>query len=154
MSDLKTEFLCEVAVNANWTGVIDVGATPHGNRQIVYVKGGTFEGPKIKGEVLPGGGDWFLRRPDGIVEIDGRIVLRTDDGHVIYAHFRGVNDLPVEMALRILSGEVINPSEYYLRITPLLETASEKYGWLNRAVTVGTGSMTPTGAHYKVYLVL
>jgi len=123
MSDLKTELLCEVVVEANWRGAIDVGTTPHGNRQVVYIQGGTFEGPKISGEVLPGGGDWFVRRADEMVDVDTRAVLRTDDGHVIYVHFKGINDMSAEMGLRILKGEVINPSEYYLRVIPILETA-------------------------------
>jgi len=70
MSDLKTEFLCTVTANVDWRQVIDVGATPHGIRQIIYIKGGTFEGPKLKGTVLPGGGDWFVRRADQMVELD------------------------------------------------------------------------------------
>src|SRR3989304_8419978 len=35
-----------------------IGQTPQGNRQIFYVRSGTFEGPRLKGELLPGGGDW------------------------------------------------------------------------------------------------
>lgn len=56
MSALETEFLCDVVVDVDWKGLIDIGATPRGDRQIVYIKGGTFDGPKIKGVVLPGGG--------------------------------------------------------------------------------------------------
>ena len=43
-----------------------IGDTPHGQRLIVPVNGGTFEGPRLKGKVLPGGGDWLLVRPDGV----------------------------------------------------------------------------------------
>lgn len=154
MSELNTEFLCEAAVYADWSGIVDVGTTPHGNRQVVYITGGTFEGPWLNGDILPGGGDWFLRRSDRVVEIDSRVALRTDDGHIIYAHFWGVNDMPVEMAIRVLNGEVVDPSEYYCRIVPVLETASDKYSWLNRVVTVGTGSLTSRGANYRIYLVL
>ena len=154
MSDLETEFLCDVVVDVDWVGMIDIGATPHGDRQIVYIKGGTFDGPKVKGVVLPGGGDWFVRRPDGVVELDVRVTLRTDDGHLIYCYFRGINDMPPEVARRVLMGEVIDSSDYYYRITPILETASQKYGWLNRIVTVAIGRITSTGVHYKVYTIL
>jgi hypothetical protein len=61
-----------------------VGATPHGNRRIYYIKGGTFAGPKLKGEVLPGGGDWLVIRPDDTWKLDVRETLRTDDGQLIY----------------------------------------------------------------------
>jgi hypothetical protein len=75
MADLKAELLCEVSVDLEVPQ--NVGATPHGNRQIYGVKGGTFEGPKLKGEVLPGGGDWALLRPDGALELDVRGTMRT-----------------------------------------------------------------------------
>jgi hypothetical protein len=33
----------------------------------------------------------------------------------------------------------------------LFETASEKYGWLNRIVTVATGHRLPDGPVYQVF---
>jgi hypothetical protein len=154
MSGLKTDFLCDVVVDVDWRGMVDIGATPRGERHIVYIKGGTFDGPKVKGSVLPGGGDWFIRRPDGVVELDVRIVFHTDDGHLIYGYFRGINNMAPEVALRVFAGEVVDSSEYYFRITPILETASQKYGWLNRIVTVAIGELTSTGVCYKVYNIL
>jgi hypothetical protein len=154
MSDLKTEFLCDVVAYADWKDVIDLGVTPHGSRQIIYIKGGTFEGPKIKGVVLPGGGDWFICRADQVVELDVRSVLRIDDNHIIYCCLRGISEMTSEVAFRLISGESIDSSKYYFRVTPLLETGSKKYDWLNRIVTVGIGNLTPTGVIYKVYTVL
>ena len=154
MEELKTEFLSDVDVYVDWKEIIDIGATPHGNRQIIYLKGGTFEGPKIKGVVLPGGGDWFIRRSDGVVEMDVRAALRTDDNHMIYTYFRGINDMTLEVALKLISGEAVDSPKYYYRVTPIIETASEKYGWLNRIVTVGIGRLTPAGTTYRVYTVL
>jgi hypothetical protein len=92
MTPLRTELLYEVSVDLEQPQ--NVGATPHGNRQIFYVKGGTFEGPKLKGEVLPGGGDWFMFRPDGAGELDVRATVRTDDGHLIYTYYRGILTRP------------------------------------------------------------
>jgi len=154
MSDLETEFLADVVVDVDWGGMIDIGDTPHGHRNIIYIKGGTFDGPRIKGAVLPGGADWFIRRPDGLVELDVRVALRTDEGHLIYCYYRGINDMAPEVALRVIMGEVVDSSTYYFRTTPIFETASEKYGWLNRVIAVGVGRLTPTGIAYKVYAVL
>ena len=67
-----------------------IGQTPQGNRQIFYVRSGTFEGPRLKGELLPGGGDWFLLRPDNVGELDVRATLKTHDGALIYATYRGI----------------------------------------------------------------
>ena len=104
--------------------------------------------------MLHGGSDWFIRRMDGVVEVDARTTLRTDDGHLIYCSIRGINDMSIEDALKAISGEVIEPSRYYFRTTPILETASEKYSWLNRIVIVGVGTLTATGAVHKMYTVL
>ena len=58
-----------------------IGAVPHGTRRTVPITGGDFEGPRLRGSVLPGGSaDWLLLRADGVLELDLRATLRTDDG--------------------------------------------------------------------------
>ncbi len=115
-----------------------VGATPQGTRNIVYVKSGKVLGPKITGKVLPGGGDWLLVRPDGIGEVDVRATMQTDDGALIYTHYRGI----------------LNFQTGYFRTTPRYETSSEKYKWLNDIVAVGVGQSIPTGVRYHIYQIL
>src|SRR4029077_9370771 len=68
----------------------ELGTVPHGIRSIVPVTGGDFEGPRLRGKVLPGGDDWLLLRPDGVLELDLRITLETDDGALIYMTFQGL----------------------------------------------------------------
>src|SRR6266850_1734468 len=67
---LRSEFLCSL------TGFVapprDIGATPRGTRRYYPVIRGSFEGPRLRGEVLPDGGDWLLMRPDGVLEQDVR----------------------------------------------------------------------------------
>src|SRR3569623_3356080 len=62
---------------------IPVGSTPLGKRNIVPITGGTFEGPGIRGTIVPGGWDWQLVRADGCVDVHADYMLRTDDGVVI-----------------------------------------------------------------------
>ena len=62
MDEPRFEHLYDMTVDLEPPQMI--GGTPQGNRQIFYVRSGTFEGPRLKGELLPGGGDWFLLRPD------------------------------------------------------------------------------------------
>jgi hypothetical protein len=152
MDPLVTELLYEMSVDLEQPQ--DVGATPHGVRRVYYVKGGTFEGPKLRGEVLPGGGDWLLLRPDGAAELDVRATARTDDGHLIYAYYRGIINTSPEVFQRIAAGETVDPSQYYFRTAPFFETASEKYGWLNRIVAVGVGRVKLNWVGYTVYAVL
>jgi Protein of unknown function (DUF3237) len=59
-----------------------------------------------------------------------------------------------EVMERLARGENVSPAEYYLRVTPYFETASEKYGWLNRVITVGYGARMAGGAIYQVFEIL
>jgi hypothetical protein len=152
MPELKTELLCEMSATLGQAQ--GLGATPQGNRWIVPVTGGTFTGPRLKGEVLPGGGDWLRVRPDGVSELDVRITLRTDDGHLIYVSYHGIVTTSPEVEQRRARGEAVDPSEVYFRTTPVFETGSEKYGWLNRIVAVGVGTRKPAVIEYRVYAVL
>jgi hypothetical protein len=132
---------------------IEVGTTPAGERRIFMVTSGTFEGAAMRGTILPGGGDWLLRRPDGVSELDVRVTLRTDDAQLIYMRYRGINDMPPAVADRRRRGESIRPDEYYFRTTAVFETASAKYAWLNRIITVGVGEVGSDKVAYTVYAV-
>ncbi len=145
------QFLYEITMDAE---IDDLGPTPAGHRRIVRVTGGTFEGPKIKGAVLPGGGDWVLQRGDGTRALDVRITLRTDDGHLIYVYYPGRFHGAPDVLQRITRGEAVDASEYYFRTAPLFETASEKYGWLNGILAVGIGRRTSQQVAYTVYAIL
>lgn len=103
---------------------IEVGPVPNGFRKIVPIIGGTFEGEKIKGVVVPGGADWQLIRADGSLEVEARYTIQTDDGVPIYVVNKGI----------ICDSE--DPSIAYARAIPSFEVAGEKYGWLTRSLFV------------------
>jgi Protein of unknown function (DUF3237) len=148
---LSTEHLYDIAMDAD---VQDVGVTPSGHRRFVHVTGGTFEGPRMRGTVLPGGGDWLVGRADGSRRLDVRIMLRTDDGALIYAQYPGIFHAGPGIFERLAAGVQVDPAEYYFRVAPLFETAAAKYDWLNRVVAVGIGSRTRTQVCYRVYAIL
>ncbi len=151
MADLVTELLFEISVNLEPPLV--VGPTPNGDRRIRLISGGRFTGPKLRGEVLPGGGDWLLLRPDGARTLDVRLTLRTEDGHLIYAISRGILDISPENYQRIAAGEEIDPAQYYFRTTPLFEAAAAELDWLNRVVAVSVGRLTKTTVVQTIYAV-
>jgi hypothetical protein len=43
-------------LECNMESFMHVGNGPHGDRSTVIFKGGRFEGPELRGEILPGGG--------------------------------------------------------------------------------------------------
>src|SRR5260370_226862 len=152
MSSLRTELLFEI--RAELSEVQVVGQTRAGIRRFRPVNGGTISGPRISGEILPGGGDWLLVRSDGVRSLDVRIMFRADDGHLVYGSARGLFAISPEAFERIQKGEDVDPAEYYFRTTPLFETSSEKYAWLNRVVAVSVGQFTQTAVLQTVYAVL
>jgi len=151
MTSPRLELLYETTMDVE---ADDLGVTPAGHRRIVRVTGGTFKGPKLRGTVLAGGGDWILGRADGTRALDVRITLRTDDGDLIYAQYPGRFHGPPDVMERIARGETVEPSEYYFRTAPLFETASEKYGWLNGILAIGVGWRSARQVGYAVYTVL
>ena len=108
------------------------GRTALGERNMIPITGGTFEGPRLKGSVMPGGWDWQLIRSDGCLQIKADYFLKTDDGAVINVLNTGVACPPVD--------GVLTP----VRTHPVFEAPEGKYGWLNRATFIGT--LEPAGA--------
>lgn len=132
----------------------EIGTGPSGDRRIIPVEGGEFEGPKLRGRVLPGGSDCMLVRPDGVAQMDVRVTLETDDGDLIFMKYGGFRHGPKEVMDRLARGEAVEPTEYYFRITPLFETGSQKYTWLNRIITIGIGHREAHGPVYYIYEIL
>ena len=131
-----------------------IGATPGHDRRIGEITGGRFEGEQLRGKILSGGSDWQSLRADGATTLNVRLVMQTDDGALIGMTYLGVRHGPKEVLDRIARGEKVSPSEYYMRATPYFETASEKYGWLNRIVSVAYGHRMAGGAIYQVFEIL
>ena len=150
--ELKSEFLMRMEIDLGDSYFL--GNTPHGGRRIDVFEGGRFEGPRLKGVILPGGSDLLMARPDNATQPDVRLILKTDDDALIRVTYRGVRHAAPDVMRRIANEELIDPSEYYLRNTPYFETGSEKYGWLNRVVAVGLGQRMPAAAAYDVYEIL
>ena len=141
---MRLEFLVEYT--ANLKPAQQVGAGPYGNRRIIEVTGGSFEGPQLKGEVLPGGGDWLVVRPDGVIQLDVRATFQTSDGALIYVSYLGLS--VSEGSPR--AAETDYGQEYFMT-APRFETGDERYAWLNRRLFVGEGRRGPGRVSYRVY---
>src|SRR5437773_11753800 len=99
-------------------GAQKIGAVPHGTRLTALISGGRFEGARLRGRVVPGGGDWTILRTDGVLELDLRLTLQTDDGALIHTTSVGLGDRRAEVIAAIRRGERVDPSTYYFRTTP------------------------------------
>jgi len=114
-----------------------VGA-PQGTRGILGVTGGTFEGPRLRGTISAPGGDWYTVRPSGVLKLDVRVLLVTDDGANILVTYTGI-------AVARGSGGMD------IRIAPLFEAPEGSYSWLNDIQAIGYGQLVDGGVQYDIY---
>ena len=133
---------------------LDFGEVSQGHRRIVPQVGGTFEGPDVKGKLLPGASaDWQIVLPDGTVLGDIRYALQTDDGALLYVQSRGVRHGSAEVLARLARGEDVDASEYTFRTSTQIETASPRLDWLNKGVFISVAGRRTGGVIYETYLV-
>lgn len=137
MPSPEVEFAFEVAVEV--AEPLDLGITSVGQRRIIHITGGSFEGPGWKGRVLPGGADWQILRSDGTAELEARYTLQTDQGALIYVVNRGFRHGPPEVLRRIAAGESVDPRSYYFRSAAFFETSAPDFQWLTKAIIIGAG---------------
>lgn len=152
MPELKSTYIGALTMEVTDTYMLGQG--PLGRRRLDRLDRGSFKGPKINAEVLPGGMDQLLGCGDGALRPDVRVPLRLDDGEILLINYRGVRHGPAEVMQRIARGEQVPHDAYYLRTALVFETASQKYDWLNRIVAVGVGKRGPTGVVYEVHEIL
>lgn len=133
-----------------------------GDRGMVVLEGGEFDGPLLSGIALPGsGGDFCLFRPDGVLAGDARYLLQEQDGSVFMLNTRAYiwGRTPEVMAKfeRIahgLSTEEVLPEEVYFRTMTTFEAPRGKHDWLTRHAFVGVGRRTQQGNAIRYYKVL
>ena len=142
---LESRILCTVEFDVGG-GIIAIGASPFGEQRVGYVTGGRILGPRITGEVLPGG-------EASVGTFDARAVWKTDAGDLIYLTYTGRSLIPDDV--RALFADPakprVDPSRYYLRIAAVFETASERYRWLNGTLAIGVGEVTGFGVRHVFY---
>lgn len=128
-----------------------IGSTPFGRRTTVLITGGTVEGERIRGEVLPGGGDWAMVDDSEVLHLDVRATFRTHDDALIHVTYQGLlHPYGRDLRQRIEAGE-LGEDELYFRTTPRFETGAANYAWLNRLLAVGVGRLTARGVAYDVF---
>lgn len=132
-----------------------IGALPQGfTRRVVNATGGRFEGERLHGIVLPGGGDSVIERPDGGLLLDVRLTLQTDAGELIYMTYFGRRNGKPEIMEKIVRREPIPVGADYFRVAVQFETGAPALRWLNDIVAVGAGTREPNGPRYFVHEVL
>lgn len=130
---------------------VEVGSVLTGTRRIYNATGGEFEGDRLRGEVLPGGGEWFLQGDDGLGQPDVRLLLRTEDDAPIYMRYSGVLDFDQSVIATLTEGRSTDFGDNLFLTQVRFESGDSRYEWLSRTIAVGEGRMHPDCVEYAIY---
>lgn len=126
-----------VAINAEVGELVSLGPGPLGERRVVDIVGGSFEGPRLRGKVL-GGQDWQIARHDGVLELDARYTIEDEGGGKVRVVSQGYRHGPPEVMARLARGEEVDPMSYFFRTMIRFETGRKELAWLNKTIAVAT----------------
>ncbi len=147
---MQLEYEC--TYHATLKQPVVVGPTPYGTRMIFEVTGGSFEGKRLRGKVLTGGGDWLLVGADGWGRLDVRAQFVTDDGAAIYLSYYGLLEMNEKVQHATAGTTGTDYGDQYFRTNPRFETGDPRYAWLNQTLFVAEGRVLPGSAvEYRVY---
>lgn len=128
-----------------------IGETPFGHR-ITYIVGeGTFDGPRLKGRILPGGGDWLLKGCSGLSHLDVRKTFETHDGALIHVAYTGLYRFCEQVTSQIDAGASSDFGDTIFQIQVRFETGDARYAWLNETLAVGEGKETRDRVEYQLF---
>lgn len=149
---LNSRFLGSLAIEVERP--IPLGVTPSGLRRFDMLKGGTFTGPRVSGRILPGGNDSLVQKTDGAYHPDVRVVLETNDGAMVLITYKAIRIASEDVHNRLLAGENLPYTDYYLRSAPFFETSAPQYDWLNRILSIGVGRREGPMVIYEIFEIL
>jgi hypothetical protein len=141
-------------ITAKLAAPMEKGSAPGGMARIIPIIGGKVEGERLSGKVLNLGADWQTVFDEGYAELDTRYAIETHDGALIDIRNFGFRHGPADVLARLAAGEDVDPSLYYMRTQPRLQTGDPRYAWLNRTVFVGTGERHASAVRIGLFEVL
>jgi hypothetical protein len=148
---ITLEHVCDLVVELSPPH--EMGAALAGTRRIIPIVGGTASGPRINGRILNVGADWQTVQAGGVAQLDARYAIETDDGAVIEVVSQGIRHASPEVAARIVAGEAVPPSEYYMRTAIRLDSGHPDYAWVARSIYVADGGKVGNTVRLAVYRV-
>ena len=137
--------------HANLAASLTVGKGPYGNRLIVEVDGGAFEGPRLKGTIRKAGcADW-LTLTDDFGHLDVRATFETHDGAIIYVEYIGRVEMTAAVQAALAGKGETEYGEAYFFSAPRMQTGDPRYTWVNNLICVGQGRLRSGRVEYQVF---
>ena len=141
------------AISAEVGELVNMGAAPLGERRVVYISGGSFEGPGLRGVVMAGA-DWQIARRDGALELDARYALKEARGGIVQVISQGMRHGPPEVLARLGRGEEVDPASYFFRTFMRFETGAPELAFLNTTMAVATAVRKPLRVELRCFRLL
>ncbi len=148
---LDAEFVMDLRVDCPEEDRLIVGCNDWGYLRCIQIKGGRFEGPKMRGRVVPGGADWNMGVGGDTEEtvrsrtVSAKYLLQTDDGIYIAIDNLGYKYVDQE-------------KNTVIQTTPTFHAPRGRYEWINYGVYVASlaGSTVNgvRGVDIKIYKML
>ena len=133
---------------------LDLGMVGGARKRIVPITGGRVNGERFSGDLLHGGADWQMLRPDAVLDVSARYTVRADDGSIISILNTGYRHGPSDVLDRVAAGEAVDPALYYFRTTPRFEATDDSpHAWLNQSVFVCSGARFADRVMLRFFLV-
>ena len=140
--------------HANLATAVPVGPGMYGNRLIVEVDGGEFEGPRLKGVIRKAGcADW-LTMSDDFGHLDVRATFETHDGAYIYVEYIGKLELTPKVQAALAGNGTTEFGESYFVTAPRMQTGDPRYLWVNNMICVAQGKIGAGRVDYRVFQVV
>jgi hypothetical protein len=145
------ELAHEFMLRARLEPAVQFGAGLLGERVFFHAVEGSVEGERLRGTLLPGGGDWLIAHPSGWGVLDVRTQVRTDDGALIYVQYHGLVEMNATFMAVFAIGAQTRFEDQYFRTALRLETGDARYAWVNHSLFVGEGrAIEGLGVEYRV----
>jgi hypothetical protein len=148
---LQFEFLFDLQADVG--ELMTMGPAPLGERRVVYIRGGSFAGPQLRGEVV-GGADWQISRSDGVLELDARYAIKEAGGGLVEVRSQGYRHGPADVLARLARGEEVDPASYFFRTIMRFTTGAPELAWLNKTIAVATAERKAKRVELKAWRLL
>jgi Protein of unknown function (DUF3237) len=133
--------------------ILHFGPTPYGDRRIIHITGGSFEG-RIAGRIVPGGADWQILRSDGVADLEARYTLETGAGERVLVRSEGLRHGPPDVMAALARGDSVDAARYYFRTAMRFETSAPALAWMNKLIAIGRGVREARAVLLDVFEVL
>ena len=128
-----------------------IGYTPFGERTTYITGEGVFTGPRLRGRILAGGGDWLIRGANDLARLDVRKTFETHDGALIHVSYVGLYKFNATLSRTLAGGGEAHFGDTLFMAQVQFETGDSRYAWLNETLAVAEARETATGVEYQLY---